>query len=131
LDIRDLLLRELILVQRHFGDLEEPKEPKLRRQEEQQTLARLACSGGSTDSVDVVTRVIRRVKLDDPVDLGDIETSRCDVCAKKDTGRGVAEFEEGVGSFLLLLLSLGWFQRLLCALTDGIMLRKAGRDGDV
>jgi hypothetical protein len=108
LDIGDLLLRELVLVQRHFGDLEKPQEPKLRRQEEKETLARLACSGGSTDTVDVVSRVIRRVKLDDPVDLGNIETSRRDICAKQDTGRGVAELEKGVGSFLLLLLSLGW-----------------------
>jgi hypothetical protein len=113
LDIGDLLLGKLVFVQRHLCDLEEPQEPKLRREKEKQTLACLPCSGGSTDAVDVVSRVIRRVKLDDPVDLGDIETSRCDVCAEENTGWGVAEFKEGVGSFLLLLLSLVRLQRVL------------------
>lgn len=44
--------------------------------------------------------------MDDPVDFRDIESSSGDVCTEEDSGRGVAEFEESVGSFLLLLFTL-------------------------
>jgi hypothetical protein len=56
--------------------------------------------------VDVVSGVVRRVELDDPVDFGDVEPSGGDVCAEKGSGGGVAEFEEGGGSLLLFLLAL-------------------------
>lgn len=56
--------------------------------------------------MDVIPRIIWRVELHDPIDFGDIQASCCDVGAEQDAGFGVAEFEERVGSFLLLLLSL-------------------------
>lgn len=56
--------------------------------------------------MDVITRIIRWVELNDPVYRWDIETSGGDVCAQEDTGRGVDEFKEGVGALLLLLLAL-------------------------
>lgn len=56
--------------------------------------------------MDVIAGVIGRVELDNPVDLGDVETTGGDVRAEEYTGRGVAEFEEGVGALLLLLLAL-------------------------
>lgn len=56
--------------------------------------------------MNVVTGIIGRVELDDPVDLGDVETAGGDVRAEEDAGGGVAELEEGVGALLLLLLTL-------------------------
>ena len=56
--------------------------------------------------MNVISRIVRRIELNDPVDLGDIKTSSGDVRAEEDTGWRVAELEEGVGTFLLLLLSL-------------------------
>jgi len=60
--------------------------------------------------MDVVSRIIRRIELDDPVYFGDVETSSGDVGAEEGSGWSVAEFEEGGGSFLLFLFSLrvGW-----------------------
>jgi hypothetical protein len=56
--------------------------------------------------VNVIARIIGRVELDDPVDLGDIESTSGDVGTEKVAGRSVAKLEEGVGSLLLLLLAL-------------------------
>ena len=56
--------------------------------------------------MDVVARVVGGVVLDDPVDGGDVEAAGCDVGAEEGTLGGVAEFEEGVGAFLLLLLAV-------------------------
>ena len=106
LHICNLLLRELVLVKRHLGHLQEPQKAKLARQEEEQALARLAGTSRSANAVDVVTRVIWRVKLDDPVDFRNVETASRHICAEQDASRGIAEFEECVGALLLLLLSL-------------------------
>jgi hypothetical protein len=35
--------------------------------------------------MNIITRVVRRVKLDDPIDLGDIEASGRDIGAEKST----------------------------------------------
>lgn len=56
--------------------------------------------------MDVITRVIRRVVLYYPVYPGDVKSSRGDVRTEKNPGLGVAEFEERVCPFLLLLLAL-------------------------
>ena len=56
--------------------------------------------------MNVVSRIIRRVELNDPIDFGNIESTSGDVGAEEDSGRGVTEFEESVGSLLLLLLAL-------------------------
>ena len=106
LDVRNLLIRELVLVQRHLGDLQEPEESQLAREQEQQTLSVLAGTRRTTDAVNVVARIIRGVELDDPVDFGDVEAPRGNVCAEQDPGRRVAELEERVGSLLLLLLAV-------------------------
>jgi len=44
--------------------------------------------------------------LNDPIDFGNIESTSGDVGAEEDSGRGVTEFEESVGSLLLLLFTL-------------------------
>lgn len=51
--------------------------------------------------------VIWGVVLDDPVHLRDVEPSSCHVSTQQDAGVGVAELEEGGGTFGLLLLALG------------------------
>jgi hypothetical protein len=56
--------------------------------------------------MNVVAGIIGGVELNDPVDLGDVETAGGDVRAEEDAGGGVAELEEGVGALLLLLLAL-------------------------
>lgn len=55
--------------------------------------------------------VIWRVVLDDPVHLGNVQTSSCHVCAQQDARVCVAELEEGGGAFGLLLLALGHGRR--------------------
>lgn len=63
--------------------------------------------------MDVVTGIIGRVELDDPVNLGDIESTGGDVGTEKVAGRSVTELEESVGSFLLLLFPLLYARRRL------------------
>lgn len=52
-------------------------------------------------------RIIRWVVLDDPVHLRDIQPSCSYVGTQQNARVGVAELEEGGGSFGLLLFSLG------------------------
>lgn len=56
--------------------------------------------------MNIISRVIWGVELNDPVYSGNVETTGCDVCAEKDTGFGVAELEERVCTLLLLLFTL-------------------------
>lgn len=66
--------RELELHDRHTCVLEVLQETNLGRLEEHQT-ATLAfgTTGGTSDTVNVVARIIRRVELDNPIDSGDLE----------------------------------------------------------
>ena len=50
--------------------------------------------------------VIRRVVLNDPVDLGDVETTRRHIRAQHDAVLAIHELEEGRGALVLLLLAL-------------------------
>ena len=62
-------------------------------QEEQSTATALRATACATNTVDVVIGVIRRVILDDPVDLREIKTSLCNICAKKNACLSLAEFK--------------------------------------
>lgn len=106
LHVRNLVGRECILVKRDLCDLQESQEAKFAGQQEEQTLSGFASSGGSANTVNVIARIIRRVELDNPVHLGNVETTSGDVRAEEDTGGCIAEFEKGVGPLLLLLLAL-------------------------
>jgi hypothetical protein len=106
LNIGNRIRLDLVFVQRYFGRRQEVQESLLTRQQEQQALPALPCTSSSTDTMNVVSWIIRRVKLDDPIYLGDVETSRGNVRAEEMTGGRVAELEEGVGSLLLLLFAL-------------------------
>lgn len=50
--------------------------------------------------------VVRRIVLDDPVHLWDVQPSGGHVSAQQDPRVGVAELEEGGGAFGLLLFAL-------------------------
>ena len=106
LHVCDLVGRERILVEGDLGRLEEPEEAQLGREQEQERLALLAGTSRTTDAVDVVTGVIGRVELDDPVDAGNVESSSGDVGTEEDALLRVAELEEGVCPLLLFLLAL-------------------------
>lgn len=106
LNIGDHLGLDLKLVQRHLGSGQELQEPLLARQEEQQALPALARPGRPSDPVDVITGIIGRVELDDPVDLGNVEPTGGDVGTEEVPRGSVTEFEKRVGPFLLLLLAL-------------------------
>lgn len=56
--------------------------------------------------MDVVTRVIWRVVLNDPVDARDVQAPRRDISTEKGTSFSVTEFEEGSRAFLLFLFAL-------------------------
>lgn len=75
-------------------------------QEEQGFAGSRGAPCGAPYAVDVVARVVGGVVLDDPVDGGDVEAAGGDVGAEEGPLGGVAEFEEGVGAFLLLLLAV-------------------------
>lgn len=74
LHIDNLGGRELELHDRHACILEVLQETNLGRLEEHQT-ATLAfgTTGGTSDTVNVVARIIRRIELDNPIDSGDLE----------------------------------------------------------
>ena len=107
LDVENLLGRKLELDKWDLCFLEVAKEADLVGLQEHQTLAlAVGTSCGTTDTVNVVSGVIRRVELDDPVNGGDIETTSSNVSADQSSSLCVAEFEEGVGTLLLLLLAV-------------------------
>lgn len=73
LDVLDLLGGELELDDGHTRCLEVRQEANLVGLQEQQTAASLVgASGGTTDAVNVVAGVVRRIELDDEVDFGDL-----------------------------------------------------------
>jgi len=107
LDVKDLLGRKLELDKRDLSFLEVAKEAYLVGLQEHQTLALAVCTScGTTDTVNVVSRVIRRVELDNPVNSGNVETTGSHVGTDQSSCLCVAEFEESVGAFLLLLLAV-------------------------
>ena len=107
LDVENLLGRKLELDKWDLCFLEVAKEADLVGLQEHQTLTLAVCTScGTTNTVNVVSGVIRRVELDDPVDGGDIETTGSHVGTDQGSSLCVAEFEESVGALLLLLLSV-------------------------
>ena len=107
LDVENLLGRKLELDKWDLCFLEVAKEANLVGLQEHQTFALAVCTScGTTDTVNVVSGVIRRVELDDPVDGGNIETTGSNIGTDQSSLLGVAEFEESVCTLLLLLLAV-------------------------
>ena len=102
------------------------QEPNLGGLQEHQAAAlAVGSTGRSSDTVDVIAGIIRRVELDDPIDgrdlkrklengqssdiwngMTNIQATSSNISTDEGTLGGIAELEEGVGAFLLLLLSV-------------------------
>ena len=106
LHIRNLLRGEAELIERHLRFLQVAEEAQFTWEEEHETFAGIACTSSTPNPVDIISRIVWWVVLNDPVDSGNIKSSRCDVCAEEDSGLGVAEFQECGSTLLLLLVSL-------------------------
>lgn len=107
LNVDDLVRWELELNHGHACFLQMLQESDFGRLQEHQTAALgIGTTSGTTDTVNVVPRVIGRVKLNNPVHSGDIQASSSHVSANQGTLLGVAKFEEGVGALLLFLLAV-------------------------
>jgi hypothetical protein len=82
LHVEDLVLGEIVLDDGDLGGFEVSQETKLTRlQEQQRPSLGVVAPSSPTDAVDVITRVIGRVKLDNPVNLRNIEATSGDVGA--------------------------------------------------
>ncbi|KAI6777013.1 hypothetical protein HG530_000958 [Fusarium avenaceum] len=124
LNVDDLVGGEVELDDGDTSGLEMRQEADLigLKEHKRSTLA-IVTSGGSTNTVNVVTRVIRRIELDNPVNRRNlsrvskyflrkskrntyIKTTSGDISADQGALLSVTELEEGVGSLLLLLLAV-------------------------
>jgi len=100
-------LGEIIFYDGNTGGLEVRQKANLVGLKDQKRSALgVAASGSSTDTVNVVAGVIRRIELDNPVNGRNIETTSGNVSADQSTLLGIAELEKGVGSLLLLLFAV-------------------------
>lgn len=87
LNVDNLRTRELKLHHGHASLLEVLQEANLGRLQEHQTAAlAIGTTGGTTDTMDVVTRVIWGIELDDPVDGGNLEKGQSVLCQLKRMG---------------------------------------------
>jgi len=112
LDIGQFALWELILNHRNLALLQVPEEPELSFEEEEESLSfGLGASGSSPDSMDVILRIIGWVELDNPVDVGEVESSLSNICAEEGTSLSLAELVVSGGSLLLLLLAVDVLDR--------------------
>ncbi len=91
-------------------------------------------SGCSANSMNVCFSVFRDVKLDDPIDFREIQSSRCNVCANQDSVLFFTKSEIDSHSFLLLLMTLNFIHRTAQSeLLEGFIDEPglfAGRDED-
>ena len=76
------------------------------KQEEKGPATTLTATARSTDTMDVVIRVIGRVKLHYPVYLGEIKTALGDISAEKDASLSLAKLKVSGRALLLLLLAM-------------------------
>jgi len=107
LNVGKLLYWEFVLVRTHFLQPQEAEEAELVLEQEQKGAATtVRATARTTNTMDIVIRIIRRVELNDPVDLREIKTSLGDIRAEKNARLSLAEFEIGRCALLLLLLAM-------------------------
>mmetsp|Transcript_19410 Transcript_19410/g.55435 ORF Transcript_19410/g.55435 Transcript_19410/m.55435 type:complete len:231 (-) Transcript_19410:943-1635(-) len=112
LHVGHLVRRELVLVHGDLGLAQVLQELEFaRKQEQQRAPASRGATRGTAHTVDVLLRIIRRVELDDPVHVGDVEAAGRDVSAQQSATLGVHKLEEGGGALLLLLTAVDVFDR--------------------
>ena len=122
LNVGHFVPTKLEFVERDVGLLEVAEESQLFRPEHEKSVALAAlASGRPADTVDVFLGIVRRVELDDPVDVGDVQASRCHVCAQEDAGVRVAKLEEGRRPFGLLLFALQRKKSIECIISSSIL----------
>ena len=111
-DVRELFCGELILVWTHFLLPQESEEAKLVLQEEEKGApATFRASASSAHSVDIVIRIIGRVKLDDPINFREIKTTLRNISAQKYAFLSLTELEIGGCALLLLLFAVNVLDR--------------------
>lgn len=121
-----MLCREIEFDDGYASSLEVRQEPDFVGLEEQQTAAfGVGATSSTTNTVNIVAGIVRRVELDNEVDGGDlyhnilactqttsfqhftyIETSCSNIGTNQNAMLSIAEFEKGIGSLLLLLLAV-------------------------
>jgi len=82
-----------------------PSQQPSQRQQRQRTCPARAARRAA-HAVDVLLRVVRRVVLNDPVHVRDVQPARRDVRAQQHARLGLAEVEEGGRALRLLLLAV-------------------------
>ena len=104
LNVRQLVLRELVFIQIHFRKPQVLEVRFLRRQKKYQSLPlRVEPSASSPNAVDVLFGVVRRIILDDPVHRRDVQPPRRHIRAKQDRLLRILELVERVRPLGLLL----------------------------
>lgn len=78
----------------------------LRQKEEKGLSTTLVPSASPTHSMNVLLDIKRRIKLHNPIDLRDIESSSCHISAKKNSLLELSKLVESSGSLLLFLLAV-------------------------
>lgn len=98
---------EFVLVERDLVLTEVFEEAELRgKQEEQGTTGGAETTRGTSNAVDVLARIIRGIELNNPINLGDIETAGRNVSRDEDSAIGVAKLEECGRTLLLFELAV-------------------------
>jgi hypothetical protein len=98
--------RKLVLIEWHFCLLQVAQEAYFGRKEEEESFTPTTGTGSTSHTMDVLARIIWRVKLDDPINGWDVQATGSYVCAKEDTFLGIHKLEKRVCARGLVLLSL-------------------------
>lgn len=106
LHIGNLVGGELIFVKGNFGILEVTQKAELAWKQKQQTLALSTSTSCSTDTMNVITGIIWRVKLYNPINCRNIQSTSSNIRAQQNAPVSIAELEKGGRTFLLLLFTL-------------------------
>lgn len=76
------------------------------KQEQESSSLSIGTTGSTADSVNVIFWIIWGVELNDPVNIWEVETSLCNICAQEDTSLSLAELKVGRSTLLLLLFTM-------------------------
>ena len=63
-------------------------------------------SSSSSNSMNIIIGIIWRVKLNNPINVGEVKASLSNISAKKNSSLGLAEFKVSRSSLLLFLLAM-------------------------
>lgn len=107
LNIGKFLLRKLKLVQLDSCSVKIGQKPFLLRNQKQQSLSFSSFSSTSSPySMNVLLDILWRIKLNNPVDVGNVQPSGSNISAQQYSLIQIAKLVECVYSFLLFLISV-------------------------